>query len=492
MKASVGNCFTLLRQVDVTHSGQLVALEDRYQAVQEVMPAAFSVLWPNGVPCSLAEAYLFHQYDEGATVRDVDGGSLRATASKLSHLIRYCWDIQRDFWDLDDELFYQFIKQIAEQKRLSAPSKPCRDGNTVRAISGTSVDFLKWLQDELRFRTDLVGSGAGYRIKLRQADKRPEEMHSRSNAYVYHRLPPRDTHEPKPPMPSSYRNRLWEAVSSLTEVQRVPPAWVSTPRDRDLISEFLKSRRELELYLLEATGARPGELARLSVLDNANCYKTKTLKIPTLKRRRVIDRVIPLQPDVAMRLELFIHGLRTLLLDRIHQATGERLGEDKVFVGIFGRPMHERTMTTEFARITYIAGLSDVRSCMSMFRHRFITKQVAIHLSVYLSESGKARSLMTESDYRTILKKVAVITGHGDECSLLHYIDLAWEELGVFGRVDAARDIEGVVDSAITRIISLIGDTRRQRGPERARWSVIETLEVLRRDIQGAILRGSQ
>ena len=52
--------------------------------------------------------------------------------------------------------------------------------------------------------------------------------------------------------------------------------------------------------------------------------------------------------------------------------------------------------------------------------------------------SGKTRQIMTDSDYRSILRRVATKTGHGREESLWHYIDLAWGELNVWGGIDAA------------------------------------------------------
>lgn len=481
------SCFTLLRLVDVSVKSYHVPASGGYQAIRDVMPAGFCVRWPNGVPCSLVEVYLVHRYRDGATVRSVDGGSLRAVASKLSHLIRFCWETGCDFWDLDDDDFSRFISQLLEARRDRAPSIPSRDGNTVRAISGECVAFLQWIQNELRYRDNLIGYGAGYRVKLRYVEAVSTKDKHRRVGGSYHHLPPVDTREPKRPMPSADRNRLWDAVSCMTKTRVQPEKWCITLKDRDLIVSFLKSRRELLLYLLEATGARPGELARLSVLDNADCYKTKKLIIPTLKRRRVAHRVIDLQPDVAMRLEVFIHGDRAALLLRIRQECGVLGGEDRVFIGINGRPIHERTLTSEFYRIVRVASLDSVQSCMSMFRHRFITKQVSIHLQAFLTESRTVRALITEGDYRSILKKVAVLTGHGVPDSLLSYIDLAWEELGAFNRVTAARRIEAVVDSTITRLISLIGDTRRGgRGENVVIKRALDALEALRKDVQSA------
>lgn len=73
-----------------------------------------------------------------------------------------------------------------------------------------------------------------------------------------------------------------------------------------------------------------------------------------------------------------------------------------------------------------------------MFRHRFITYEVVVHLKEFMSNAGKSRQMMTNADYESILKRVATKTGHGSVQSLWHYIDLAWREIDVWGGVGRA------------------------------------------------------
>lgn len=81
-------------------------------------------------------------------------------------------------------------------------------------------------------------------------------------------------------------------------------------------------------------------------------------------------------------------------------------------------------------------GHHDVQACFSMFRHRFITLEVIVHLKEFMGAAGKGRHLMTDGDYRSILKRITAKTGHGTPESLWHYIDLAWAELDVWANVD--------------------------------------------------------
>lgn len=480
--------FRLLQKVDVTCESHYDPILHSFTPRRVVVPATFAITWPDGTPCSLVEMYLVSKFRRGASVRE-DGGSLRAIAAKLMHLIRHCWLIQRNFWELDDDDIYGLIESLMSEMKPATPLVRIRDNNRVRNIVAAVVEFLLWLQSDVMVGLTLIGVGPEFRIRLKQQ----KVSYSKGNRHilqlVYHRLPPPDTKEPKRAISSEKRNALWKAVSRMAGVTVVSPPWARGGSRGPLLSTYLKARRELLLELLEATGARPGELSRLAVSGNEDCYKSQELVLVTLKRRRHVERKIKLQPGVAMRLAVFIRKHRAALLKAIEGANATIAPLDRVFLGILGAPMHERTMVTEFSRISSVAGLREYQSCMSMFRHRFITKQVAIHLGIYISQENKTKEMMTDADYRTILKKVATITGHGDESSLLHYIDLAWDELGTGNQVDAAIAIDASIEMASTQMISLIGALDHPAGqrPAELLRTAKEVLIGLQQDIRSAV-----
>lgn len=480
--------FHLLSDVDVSHEAAYNPVGQTYSPRRMVAMATFAVTWPDSTPCSLVEIYLISRFRRGATVRE-DGGTLRATVAKLSHLIRHCWKIKRDFWELEDEDVYQLVVALMEEMRPAAPLVHVRDNNTVRAIIAAVVQFLKWLQEEMLSGVKLIGVGPEYRIRL--VERRT--LDSRRNRHIvqllYHRLPPRDTKEPKRPISREKRNLLWQAVGKLVEANLVLPPWAKKTGDATMLAGYLKARRELLLELLEATGARPGELSMLSASDNEDCYKKGELVLITLKRRRYIERKIKLQPGVAMRLTVFLKRHRATLLKAIRATGIEPAAGGRVFLGITGLPISARSMVSEFCRISKSAGLAEYQSCMSMFRHRYITKQVAIHLRIYLSENNKTKEMMTDGDYRTVLKKVAATTGHGSELSLLPYIDLAWEELGMTDQIGKAVAIDASIESVMTQIISMTGVMERGEGRSAAELlrSATEILRTLQKDIQSAL-----
>jgi len=481
--------FHLLHQVDVTCESNYDPIQKIFTPRNIVAPASFAVTWPDGTPCSLVEMYLISRFRQGVSIRP-DGGTLRATVSKLMHLIRHCWPT-RDFWELEDEDIYNLVETLMAETKPEAPHVRIRDNNTVRAIVAEIVKFLLWLQNEVMVGLLLIGVGSEFRIRLTER----KVLDSRRNRYlvqkVYHRLPPRDIKEPKRAIGREKRNALWEAVGRMYGTSVVNPPWAQGEDYSTLFANYLKTRRELLLELLEATGARPGELSRLSVTENDECYKSQELILVTLKRRRNIKRKIKLQPGVAIRLTVFIRKHRSDLLKAIEDSAMVKNSQDCVFLGINGSPMSERSLVSEFARISSIAGLHEYQSCMSMFRHRFITKQIAIHLGIFLGQGSKTKAMMTDADYRTILKKVATVTGHGNETSLLHYLDLAWDELGTGNQVEAAIAIDASIERASTQIISLIGAMKHTAGrtPFQLLLAAKETLESMQQEIRAAMTK---
>ncbi|MCF5227863.1 hypothetical protein ALP91_200138 [Pseudomonas savastanoi pv. glycinea] len=61
-----------------------------------------------------------------------------------------------------------------------------------------------------------------------------------------------------------------------------------------------------------------------------------------------------------------------------------------------------------------------------MFRHRFITTQIAYEIARELQRDLPQKDLWQEAVQRRILAKVAKLTGHLDPMSLKHYFDEAF------------------------------------------------------------------
>lgn len=468
---TIRQLFRLHKDVELPHGTTRDPLTGTYSVNHQVFPSVMAVCWPNGTPCIPVETYLMDRIEDWST-NGAAGGSLREAASALSALVRYCWEIQREFWDLRDNDFSNFVTSLQKEKHEKHPRKLRRQDTRVGRILQVSISFLKWLNTSgITSRTIVGGPEDMPQIPL---EKR-KVFDRRSRGYVevlrYRYTPVPSTPRPKGPIGADARLKLWDAVARLstncssdTRFRNRYP----TEADFALEREYMRKRRELLLDLLGATGARPLELAVVSVKDNVHCASTCKIVLMTAKRRSRHVRKVPISRALAIRIELFIEQYRGGIITRQKMRDPTYQDNDRIFVSVSATPISEDTLQREFNRLCHAAGLEDQRACMSMYRHRFITNMVALHLKEFMDKRpGHSRLLMTESDYRSILRKVASVTGHKDITSLEHYIDLAWDELGIFKGVEPTINLLHSLEGSIASLRGLAQGLRKMKGPKR-------------------------
>lgn len=139
------------------------------------LPGTYHVMWPNGHACHEANMYLV-DIAPTLTVRRHDGGTLNSVSSNLVHLIRFCWDHEKNFEDLNGDDFYAFVKRLIDEKSVKNPSQRVRNNNTVNLIIDRSIHFLGWLQDHFIFDHVIVGT----------ADKAPNIRLKEKSFINYH------------------------------------------------------------------------------------------------------------------------------------------------------------------------------------------------------------------------------------------------------------------------------------------------------------------
>lgn len=123
-----------------------------------------------------------------------------------------------------------------------------------------------------------------------------------------------------------------------------------------------------------------------------------------------------------------------------------------------GKSVKQSAAYMDFRRLSKRANI-ETKTCQSMFRHRFITNMVKLHLVSFMDKSPLKNSHnFNDKDYETILKKVATFTDHKDPKSLNEYIDLAWEELDVFEYAYEVRNLH----NRFNAISKLVSDARAQ------------------------------
>lgn len=417
---------------------------------ERLQPGYYSFVWPDGSPCLIAELYLC---DKSRTVKvsQKDGGTLGTYARNLSHLVRFCYAKKVDFIDLKHGHIDEFIYELCEETDIY--NERVRNNNTVKSIVGTSMNFLRWVQENVAIDKQIVGvdePGKRHQIKLKEVTFTQKTGQQTIHAVFPTKLPRATTGDVKPISTASVR-MLWNALEESRadkKVSRKLQGHFSNRQQADHL-EYMHRRRELQLVLLEATGLRPQELITIPCSDNVAALRKAQLILPTLKGR--IDskqnlRTIPIPRNLAMQIEMFIFSHRKKLIDRLIAANlvqTEEEVDDVIYLNSeSGKEVLPDAAYQEFRRLTTRAGIKQ-KNCQKMFRHRFITNMVKLHFIGFMDKNPlKTRHIITDHDYRSILKKVATFTGHKNVDSLWHYIDLAWDELNAFAYTYEVKELQ--------------------------------------------------
>lgn len=408
----------------------------------QIIPAFPFMYWPSGKPCEPVNMYLL------AISHEVTGDSLKTYAAELSHLVRYCGQKDVGIETLINADVHELSNKLQVERSHRHPLERARNDNTVRGILSRTIRFLLWYQETfmLIWRTPLIGE---QKVSPQITVKRLKNKHGRGKNmqieyyYTHTAMPSSESREPKRPIARSIIEDIQRTIYRLSVLEERSTRFTQRHgNSRDLLLaqlEYMRARRTFMIWMMMRTGLRPSELVQMSVIDHEDILKTRALKIPTKKRRKVTApiRAFPILLDAAMVVYRYLLS-RTAYCNALRKAGAEPAPGIAFFLTIEGAPIKKTSLEKDFERLVAQAGYKDVQACLSMFRHRFITYEVTVHLKEFIDKSGKSRQMMTDIDYESILKRIASKTGHGSVQSLWHYIDLAWEELGVWGATDKA------------------------------------------------------
>ncbi|SMF13805.1 site-specific integrase [Pseudogulbenkiania subflava] len=408
----------------------------------QIIPAFPFMYWPSNKPCEPVNMYLLD------IAHGVTGGTLKTYASDLSHLVRYCGVNNVGIEHLNGAHLHALSKQLQEKRSHRHPLEPARDRNTVRGILSRSIQFLLWYQETFmpHLSTPLIGEqSVSPQIIVKRVKNDRDYSRGRHSEYYYTHtaMPPPENREPKRPIARPIIEDIQRAIYRQSVLEERSERFTQRyANNRDLLRaqlEYIRARRMFMIWMMMRTGLRPAELIEMSVKDHENILTTRTLKIPTKKRRKVTApiRHFPILLDAATVIYRYLLS-RTAYCDALKRAGIDPEPGTAFFLTLGGKPLQKTSLEKDFERLVVLAGHKDIQACLSMFRHRFITYEVTVHLKEFIENSGKSRQMMTDIDYESILKRVSDKTGHGSVKSLWQYIDLAWEELGVWASTDKA------------------------------------------------------
>jgi hypothetical protein len=392
------------------------------------------------------------------------GNSLGTLASRLSHLVRYCWEHELPISKLQDDHIFDLSKKLQEEKSNRRVGERTRNNNTVRTIISEIIRFLFWYQKNFvsAVETPLIGEADVAPEIVVVRVKNPSHKSRRPEFYYTHgAMPESESTEPKGPIALPVIEAIEEAINLLSQIDLQRKGFLRRFKNNPELMlaqlDYVRSRRHFMTWIMKRVGLRPSEMVEISVKEHLGILQSKRLLIPTKKRRRELAPLrsfpITLKDATVFQRYLTARSKYRAALQRNGRTPTE---SDALFLGVDGSAVKKSSLERDFARLVVAAGFEDVQACLSMFRHRFITYEVIVHLKEFMDKSGKTSQIMTKTDYESILKRVSVKTGHGSVQSLWSYIDLAWEEINVWGGVERAIERLHAADRLYDEMLELV------------------------------------
>lgn len=391
------------------------------------------ICFPDGMPCLAANAYMVLLFKRNLS-RNNNGGTLRQFAKDISHQVRYCFDNRIDFIQMNGDRFTDFIAKLRNERDPLNPVARKRDSNTLIAIGRKCIDFLDFigkLHDHDRFVIDVVNAQQkSYQIRTKSSRSGKIERLG-----WYH-----DSFD----TPSPRKNRSAISRTTIQKLYDAIPLLSSNNLDQQS-KKFIDHRRTVMLRLLEMTGARIEEVARIGVKDieEAVALQDPKLRLTTLKKRRAEHRFVPvLHQDLAV-VKAFVRVHRYMLIKR---RIGVAKDSGSLFVSeVTGKPLSSNYMSNEVGLLKRTAGITS-QACAHMFRNRFITKLFVRLINQYDYENKDAfRKAFL--DGHTLKQQVQQYTGHDSVDSLDTYIDWAFDEVTNLGAVVSTAQLQVAYES---------------------------------------------
>lgn len=378
-------------------NGSLQPSWSRAVAVTSSSPMR-SLMYPDGTPCWEANLYLASLVRRGRSYETV-----RAYASEMSSIVRFCFETRKNFASLDDQQCIEFMTWIKRQK-----SPPVSNSHANRLLN-RAIEFLKWLDRYNPHDRPIVGDasvGAQVTIELKQV--RGPGRRAQKEAHIA-RLPASAPVIVRP-MPRATTDLMRLAVNSVYK------------------GRHTRARAHALLTFLADTGCRRVEAIWANVTDihelSAPGESQARLRLRSAKRAGHPERVVPIPRTSAAALSDFVNVDRAIYMAR------KQYRSQALFVTRDGKRLHPDTVTQMFAQLRRHAGVSS-RACAHMLRHRWITLQLAERLTVHRKSELGVEFIMT------LLTRLASLSGHRDPSSLWAYVDFAFEEILLSPRVEA-------------------------------------------------------
>ncbi|MDD1963744.1 hypothetical protein NPS29_00265 [Pseudomonas putida] len=398
--------------------------------------------WPNAIPCHLVNLWLM-EIAQTSTGNE----SAKTSAVLITHLVRFCFARNISFYEFNDSYFTTFTNQLKNEVKINRfeIARPARSGSQTLSIQHASLNFLIWLQKKhpspdrppiIGLSTDQPGIVIQYRFT----------PHS-SRPFIWHpELVSKTTAvNDKFPMPEKYiaklRNAVFERYQKL--LSRTVPADHTSGQSHLLTLKYLYSRRMFTINMMTNFGLRPEELEEMPVAENSNLTSTLIVVLPTKKTRTTQNaRRLKINMGLALVLQAYFDDRAEFLQNRLDGQHSPNL-DDVLLLGKSGLPLNKASLTKEFDRLCDDAGLEDRKVCLSMFRHRFISREVKAELLLRFRKNPELISELTPSLKESVSRTVISKTGHRNPSSIWPYVDQQYKLLAT---PDAHESLQSIKD----------------------------------------------
>jgi len=375
------------------------------------------IQWPNGAPCLVANFYMLSllnrrsRFNRPLSRLGRRAGTIGTYASKITIIVRYVYFLGKDFIDLTDHDFTNFVNSL-RQPDLSDGSK--RLPLSVGAIGRECIDFLMFV-GRLYENTDFIRDGGIINIKEKVVRRIGRDGKEYLTSYWTHHSLAASGHageeRRRDPISEENVSRLRSAVDMIGS------------------SRFLKLRKHALLSVFSELGPRRMEANLLTVEDvlEASSMKEPMLRLKTLKTDLDEVRLVPVTHQLIGQLtDYLVH--RSKVVDQTIKKSNDH---GYIFISSrSGMPLSEDSISTEIYNLRCAAGISE-QTCAHMFRHAFCTSLFVEFISRYKIKSQDQFAFMLMSD-KNLQYKMTMWTGQKSISSFLHYVHIAFEKLGVY------------------------------------------------------------
>ncbi|MGM3216461.1 hypothetical protein ACSQ5K_14710 [Pseudomonas sp. PhalM4] len=364
----------------------------RVGRVRPRLKSSFAVVaWPNGKPCSLVNFWL------SDLSQKTTGQTIRQYCVNITPLLRYCYRKNIQFYDFADTNLAELSEELTLQFRLNGERQ--KQNNHVNAVIDAVISFFIWLRDvgNPRIFKNVIGE-AGQAANISVAPVR-SQFGRIGFEHIAHVPQSTDLHD-KHAMPQS----IISAIEDQIFLESDPEYYTGSAKHKfnsgseksRAFQKYLFERRSFSTWMFKRTGLRPKELCSMPWAANVDIIKSCILYIPTCKRRSegLSLRPFKITADAALVVNHYLVS-RSEYVQYLKDKSVYSEISDVMLLSEDGGNLLVGSLTRDFSRIVERAGLSEVRACLSMYRHRFITSEILLHLKEFFGSKSPAKESLS-------------------------------------------------------------------------------------------------